>query len=92
MYVRIVIVNIRDSALSLVVSQMADSTQFWSAIFMFCSENGRWQAAISSSETVLQFYWHRHSCMLWYMQLIFIFSTGIVLPSIDSFANLKIDL
>ena len=44
-----VIANIRDSALSLVVSQMADPTQFWSAIFMFCSENGRWQAAISSS-------------------------------------------
>ena len=28
---------------------MADPTEFWSAIFMFCSENGRWQAAISSS-------------------------------------------
>ena len=44
-----VIANIKDSALSLVVSQMADPTQFWSAIFMFCSEKGRWQAAISSS-------------------------------------------
>ena len=33
----------------LVVSQIADPTQFWSAIFTFCSENGRWQAAISSS-------------------------------------------
>ena len=44
-----VIADIRDSALSLVVSQMADPTQFWSAIFMFCLENGRWQAAISSS-------------------------------------------
>ena len=41
--------DIRDSALSLVVSQMADPTQSWSAIFMFCSENGRWPAAISSS-------------------------------------------
>ena len=28
---------------------MAHPTQFWSAIFMFCSENGRRQAAISSS-------------------------------------------
>ena len=44
-----VIAYIRDSALGLVVSQMADSTQFWSAIFMFCSENGGWQVAISSS-------------------------------------------
>ena len=33
----------------LVISQVADPTQFWSAIFMFCSENGRWQATISSS-------------------------------------------
>ena len=24
---------------------MADPTQFWSAIFMFCSENGRWHSA-----------------------------------------------
>ena len=43
-----VIANIRDSALNLAVSQMADPTQFWSAIFMFCSENGRWQVAIFS--------------------------------------------
>ena len=43
--------NIRDSALSFLVSQMADPTQFWSAIFMFCLENGRWQAVISGSET-----------------------------------------
>ena len=50
-----VIADIRDSALSSVVSQMADPTQFWSAIFMFCSENGRWQAAISSSVTVFTF-------------------------------------
>ena len=41
-----------DSALSLVVSQMADPTQIWSAIFMFCLENGRWQAAISSSALI----------------------------------------
>ena len=41
-----VIADIRDSALRLVVSQMADPTQFWSAIFMFSSEKGRWQAAI----------------------------------------------
>ena len=47
-----VIADIRDSALSLVVSQMADPTHLWSAIFMFCSENGRWQAAISSSVTL----------------------------------------
>ena len=39
-----VIANNRNSVLSLVVSQMADPTQFWSAIFMFCLENGRWQA------------------------------------------------
>ena len=31
---------------------MADPTQFWSAIFMFCSEHGRRQAAISSSVCV----------------------------------------
>ena len=48
-----VIAYIRDSALSLVVSQIADPTQFWSAIFMFCSENGRWQAAISSPGIIM---------------------------------------
>ena len=37
----IVIANIKDLALSLVVSRMAGPNQFWSAIFMFCSENGR---------------------------------------------------
>ena len=46
------IADIRNSALSLVVSQIADQTQFCSAIFVFCSENGRWQAAISSSGTI----------------------------------------
>ena len=44
-----IIADIRDSALSLVVSQMADPTQLWSAIFLFCLENGRRQVAISSS-------------------------------------------
>ena len=50
-----VIANNRDLTLSLVVSQMADPTQFWSAIFMFCLENGRWQAAISSSVMYMKF-------------------------------------
>ena len=36
-----VIADIRNSALSLGVNQLADPTQFWSAIFMFCLENGR---------------------------------------------------
>ena len=49
-----VIAYIRDSALSLVVSQMTDPTQFRSAIFMFCSKNGRWQAAISSPVLVAE--------------------------------------
>ena len=31
---------------------MADPTQFWSAIFMFYSENGRWQTAISNSACI----------------------------------------
>ena len=44
-----VIANNRESAISLVVTQMVDPTQFRSAIFMFCLENGRWRAAISSS-------------------------------------------
>ena len=52
-----VIADIRDSALSLVVSQMADPTQFWSAVFMFCSEKGRWQAAISSSDSIYNTYY-----------------------------------
>ena len=47
-----VIADIRDAALSLVASQMADPTQFRSAIFMICLENGRWQAAISSPVSV----------------------------------------
>ena len=60
-----VIADIRDTALSFVVSQMADPAQFWSAIFMFCSENGRWQAAISSSahvntRTYIHPYVHAH--------------------------------
>ena len=49
-----VIANDGGLALSLVVSQMADPTQSWSAIFMFCSDNGRWQAATSSSVSDLQ--------------------------------------
>ena len=60
-----VIADIRDIALSFVVSQMADPTQFWSAIFMFCSENGRWQAAISSSayvHTYVCMYVHMYAC------------------------------
>ena len=36
-----VIANNGVSALSFLVSQMAETTQFWSAIFMICSENGR---------------------------------------------------
>ena len=50
----IVIADIRDSTLSLAVSHLADLAQFWSAIFMFSSESGRWQAVISS--TVFAFY------------------------------------
>ena len=48
-----VIANNGHSALSCLVTQMADPTQFWSAIFMFCSENGRWQAAISGSAVTI---------------------------------------
>ena len=45
-----VIADNGDSALRLViyglgVNHLADPTQSWSAIFMFCLENGRWQAA-----------------------------------------------
>ena len=47
-----VVANNGDSALIFLVRQMADPAQFWSAIFMFCLENGRWQAAISSSVCV----------------------------------------
>ena len=52
-----VIAYIRDSAISLGVSHMADPTHFWSVIFMFCSKNGRWQAANSSLHV------STHSCM-----------------------------
>ena len=31
---------------------MADPSAFWSAIFMFCLENGRWQTALSSPVSV----------------------------------------
>ena len=64
------IANNGDSALSLVVRP---NSILVGHIHAFCLENGRWQAAISSSETVLQFYWHRHSCVLWYMCNLFLY-------------------
>ena len=41
---------------------MADPTHFWSAIFMFCSENGRWQSVTSSSA-------YGHTCIQWNLSI-----------------------
>ena len=62
-----VIADIRDSALNLVVSQLADPTQFWSAIFMFCLEYGRWQAVISSFAYVCAYLHYAYTLVSWCM-------------------------